>query len=72
MSTRRHEPGIRGFGSDHRILDRRFAFGCASGIETDGGGLLVVVAGDAAIAGLSGPQRAIGPDCLDILPLAQG
>jgi len=72
MSTRRHEPGIRGFGSDHRILDRRFAFGGAGGFETDGGGRLVVVAGDAAIAGISGPQRAVYPDGLHILPLAQG
>ena len=37
MSTKRHEPGIRGFGSDHRILDCRLAFGSAGGFETDGG-----------------------------------
>ena len=36
------------------------------------GPLLVVVAGDAAIAYISGPQRAVYPDWLDILPLAQG
>jgi len=40
--------------------------------ETDGGRVLVVVEGDAAIVGVSGPQRAVYSGWLDLLPLAKG
>ena len=54
MSVRRHEQRTRTFCSDHRVLDLWLAFDVVGGIETDGGGVLVVVEGDAAIAGVSG------------------
>jgi hypothetical protein len=40
-------------------------------LETHGDGILVVVEGDAAITGVSGPQRGISPDWLPILLLAE-
>ena len=41
------------------------------GFETYGGGILVVVEGDAAIAGVSGPQRGVSPGWLPMLLLAE-
>ena len=54
MSARRHEQPNRTFGSDRRVLDVWFPFDGAGSIETDGEGVLVVVEGDAAIAGFFG------------------
>jgi hypothetical protein len=59
MSARRHEPPARTLGSDRRVLDVWPAFYGAGGFETDGSGVLVVVEGDAAIASVSGAQRAV-------------
>src|SRR5215813_15060636 len=59
MSARRHEQPTRTFCSDRRVLDLWLLFCGAGGFETDGGDVLVVVEGDAAIAGVSGPQRAV-------------
>jgi hypothetical protein len=59
MSARPHEQPTRTFGSDRRVLDVWLPFRGAGGFETDGGGVLVVVEGDAAIASVSGPQRPV-------------
>ena len=71
MSARRHEPRIRTSASDRRLLDLWPAFCDDGGFETDGGGVLVVVEGDAAIAGVSWSQRALYSDGVDLLPVAQ-
>jgi hypothetical protein len=44
----------------------------AGGFETYGGGILVVVEGDAAIPGVSGPQRGVSSGWLPMLLLAEG
>ena len=48
-----------------------FLFCGAGGFETYGGGILVVVEGDAAIPGVSGPQRGVSPGWLPMLLLAE-
>src|ERR1022692_4586258 len=61
MSVRRHEQQTRISDSGHGVLDIWLPFCGAGGFETHGGGILVVVEGDAAIAGVSGPQRGVPP-----------
>jgi hypothetical protein len=56
MSARRHEQQTRTSDSGP-VLDLWLPFCGAGGFETYGGGILVVVEGDAAIPGVSGPQR---------------
>ena len=53
MSARRHEPQIRTSGSGDEVLDVWLPFCSVSGFETDGGRILIVVEGDAAIAGVT-------------------
>ena len=43
----------------------------AGGFETYGGGILVVVEDDAAIPGVSGPQRGVSSGWLPMLLLAE-
>src|SRR6516164_6542741 len=57
MSARRHEQQTRTSDSGHGVLAVWLPFCGAGGFETYGGGILVVVEGDAAIPGVSGPQR---------------
>jgi hypothetical protein len=54
-----------------QVLDVRLPFCGAGGFETYGGGILVVVEGDAAIPGVSGPQRGVSADWLPMLLLAE-
>jgi hypothetical protein len=61
MSARRHEPQIRTSSSGDGVLDVWHPFCSVGGFETDGGRILVVVEGDAAIPGVSGPQRGVSP-----------
>src|SRR6266699_4053398 len=56
MSVRRHEQQTRTSDSGHGVLGVWLPFCGAGSFETYGGGILVVVEGDAAIPGLSGPQ----------------
>jgi hypothetical protein len=59
MSARRHEQQTRTSDSGHGVLDVWLPFCSAGGFETYGGGILVVVEGNAAISGVSGPQRGV-------------
>ena len=59
MSARRHEQQTRTSDSGHGVLDVWLPFCGAGSFETYGGGILVVVEGDAAIPGVSGPQRGV-------------
>ena len=57
---------------EHPIESRGFwmfwgPFCGAGGFETYGGGILVMVEGDAAIPGVSGPQRGVSPGWLPML-----
>ena len=54
-----------------RVLDVWLPFWGAGGFETYGGRILVVVEGDAVIAGVSGPQRGVSPGWLPMLLLAE-
>src|SRR5213082_1844474 len=56
MSVRRHEPQTRTSDSGHGVLAVWLPFCGAGSFETYGGGILVVLEGDAAIPGVSGPQ----------------
>src|SRR6266576_3073199 len=56
MSVRRHEQQTRTSDSGHGVLAVWLPFCGAGSFETYGGGILVVVEGDAAIPGVSGPQ----------------
>jgi hypothetical protein len=64
MNVRRGMISGSGSGQDEffdqtgmRVLGVWISFCGAGGFETYGGGILLVVEGDAAIPGLSGPQR---------------
>ena len=59
MSVRRHEQQTRTSDSGHGVLDVWLPFCGAGSVETYGSGILVVVEGDAAIPGVSGPQRGV-------------
>src|SRR5436853_7518209 len=59
MSVRRHEQQRRTSDSGHGVLDVWLPFCGAGSFETYGGGILVVVEGDAAILGVSVPQRGV-------------
>src|SRR5438552_15254046 len=59
MSARRHEQQTRTSDSGHGVLGVWLPFCGAGSFETYGGGILVVVEGDAAIPGVSGPQRGV-------------
>src|SRR6266576_2683773 len=59
MSVRRHEQQTRTSDSGHGVLGVWLPFCGAGSVETYGGGILVVVEGDAAIPGVSGPQRGV-------------
>src|SRR5437868_4082556 len=48
-------------GAFSRVLDVWLPFCGAGSVETYGGGILVVVEGDAAIPGVFGPQRGVPP-----------
>jgi hypothetical protein len=71
MSARRHEPRAE----DAVDIGGFWIFGFLSVVlavlKLTGGGVLVVVEGDAAIAGISGPQRAVYSDRLYMLPLVK-
>src|ERR1039457_4655047 len=69
MSTRRHEQQTRTSDSGHGVLGVWLPFCGVGGFETHGGGILVVVEGDAAVPGVSGPQRGASPDWLSMLVL---
>src|SRR6266576_96538 len=56
MSVRRHEQQTRTSDSGHGVLDVWLPFCGAGSVETYGGGILVVVEGDAAIPGVFPPQ----------------
>src|SRR5438874_6745334 len=56
MSVRRHEPQTRTSDSGHGVLAVWLPFCGAGSVETYGGGILVVVEGDAAIPGVFPPQ----------------
>ena len=71
MSARRHEQQTRTSDSGHGFLDVWLPFCGAGGFETYGGGILVMVEGDAAIPGVSGPQRGVSPRWLPMLLLAE-
>jgi hypothetical protein len=57
--------------SGHGVLDVWLPFCGAGGFEAYGGGILVVVEGDAAIPGVSGPQRGVSSGWLPMLLLAE-
>ena len=57
--------------SNRRLLDLWPDIDGAGGFEMDGGAVLVLVASDVAIAGVSRSQRALYSDGLDLLPVAQ-
>src|SRR5437016_13656015 len=59
MSVRRHEQQTRTSDSGHGVLAVWLPFCGAGSFETYRGGILVVVEGDAAIPGVSGPQRGV-------------
>src|SRR6266566_5074628 len=61
MSARRHEQQTRTSDSGHGVLAVWLPFCGAGSFETYRGGILVVVEGDAAIPGVSGPQRGVSP-----------
>ena len=61
MSVRRHEQRTRTSDSGHGVLGVWLPFCGAGSVETYGGGILVVVEGDAAIPGVFGPQRGVPP-----------
>ncbi len=61
MSVRRHEQQTRTSDSGHGVLGVWLPFCGAGSVETYGGGILVVVEGDAAIPGVFGPQRGVPP-----------
>ena len=67
----RHEQQTRTSDSDHGVLDVWLSFCGAGGFETYGGGILVVVEGDATIPGVSGPQRGVSSGWLPMLLLAE-
>src|ERR1700741_2483659 len=64
MSGMRHEQQTRTSDSGHGVLDLWLPFCGAGGFETYGGRILVVGEGDAAIPGVSGPQRGVSPGFL--------
>ena len=68
MSARRHGQQTRISDSGHEVLDVWLPF---CGFETYGGGILVVVEADAAIPGVSGPQRGVSPGWFPMLLLAE-
>ncbi len=57
IGTNWQEDETRTSDSGHGVLGIWLPFRRAGGFETYGGGILVVVEGDAAIPGLSEPQR---------------
>src|SRR5207249_7708793 len=57
----RHEQQTRTSDSGHGVLGVWLPFCGAGSVETYGGGILVVVEGDAAIPGVFGPQRGVPP-----------
>src|SRR5262245_46331323 len=72
MSGKRHEQRIlRTSDSNHRLSDLWPDIYAAAGFEIDGGGVLVLVASDVAIAGVSRSQRTLYSDGLDLLAVAQ-
>src|SRR5947209_8656774 len=71
MSARRHEQQTGTSDSGHGVLNVWLPFSGAGGFETYGGGILVVVEGDVAIPGVSGPQRRLSPVWLPMLLLAE-
>src|SRR2546425_13363942 len=71
MSARRHEQQTRTSDSGHGVLAVWLPLCGDDGVETDGGGILVVVEGDTAIPGVSGPQRGACPGWLPMLLLAE-
>ena len=71
MSGKWHEQRIRTADSNRRLLDLwRDIYG-SGGFEMDGGAVLVLVASDVAIAGVSWSQRDLYSDGLALLPVAQ-
>ena len=71
MGGQRHEQRIRRSDSNRRFLDLWSDIYGAGRFEMDGGLVLVLVARDVAVAGVSRLQRALYSDSLDMLPLAQ-
>src|SRR6266704_2889363 len=61
MSVRRHEQQTRTSDSGHGVLAVWLPFCGAGSVETYGGGILVVVEGDAAMPGVFGPQCGVSP-----------
>ena len=66
MSSKQEHP-IQAMG----VLAVGLPFCGAGGFETYGGGILVMLEGDAAIPGVSGPQRGVSPGWLPMLLLAE-
>jgi len=71
MSGRRHEHRIRTSDSNRRLLDLWPDIYGAGRFEMDGGDVLVVVEGTAAVAGVSRSQRAVCSGRLTVFPLAK-
>src|SRR6516225_750678 len=69
MSVRRHEQQTRTSDSGHGVLAVWLPFCGAGSFEAYGGGILVVVEGDAAVPGVSGQQRGVSPGWLPMLLL---
>src|SRR6266480_1292239 len=63
MSVWRHDQHTRISDSGYGVLGVWIPFCGGGGFETYGGGILVVVEGDAAIPGVSGPQPGVSPGC---------